>query len=148
MKFVISSTLSLLHLGKGKYAVVLTGMLAVTAVGCRMALPGFTLERELVCGLEEHVHTEECYPEPETGTDGETKGEEGVDSTTEKVLACPFEGKEAHAHTADCYETGKKLTCGQEEGAGAHTHGDGCYTTEKELTCGRTSCWQIWNEHG
>ena len=123
--------------GKGKYAVVLTGMLAVTAVGCRMALPGFTLERELVCGLEEHVHTEECYPEPETGTDGETKGEEGVDSTTEKVLACPFEGKEAHAHTEGCYETEKKLICGQEEEAGGHAHGDDCYSTTRELTCGQ-----------
>ena len=125
----------------------------MTTAGYRMALPGFTLERELVCGLEEHVHTEACFPplEPETG--GETDGiggggNPGMDSqpgeggptgggTTEKVLACPFEGKEAHAHTADCYETGKKLTCGQEEGAGAHTHGDGCYTTEKELTCGQ-----------
>ena len=138
---------------KGKYAAVLAGVLAVTTAGYRMALPGFTLERELVCGLEEHVHTEACFPplEPETG--GETDGiggggNPGMDSqpgeggptgggTTEKVLACPFEGKEAHAHTADCYETGKKLTCGQEEGAGAHTHGDGCYTTEKELTCGQ-----------
>ena len=138
---------------KGKYAAVLAGVLAVTTAGYRMALPGFTLERELVCGLEEHVHTEACFPplEPETG--GETDGiggggNPGMDSqpgeggptgggTTEKVLACPFEGKEAHAHTADCYETGKKLTCGQEEGAGAHTHVDECYTTAKELACGR-----------
>ena len=139
--------------GKGKYAVALTGVLAVTAAGWRMALPGFTLERELVCGLEEHVHTEACFPPLEPEADGETDGiggggNPGMDSqpgeggltgggTTEKVLACPFEGKEAHAHTADCYETGKKLTCGQEEGAGGHTHGDGCYTTAKELTCGQ-----------
>ena len=78
---------------KGKYAVVLIGVLAVTAAGYRMALPGFTLERELVCGLEEHVHTEECYPAPETGTDGETESEEGktegTEGATEKVLACP-----------------------------------------------------------
>ena len=116
--------------GKGKYAVALTGVLAVTAAGWRMALPGFTLERELVCGLEEHVHTEACYPAPEAETDEKIEGEEGkteeaegIEGTTEKVLACPFEGKEAHTHTGDCYETGEKLVCGQGEGADGHTHG-------------------------
>lgn len=126
---------------KGKYAVVLIGVLAVTAAGYRMALPGFTLERELVCGLEEHVHTEECYPAPETGTDGETESEEGktegTEGATEKVLACPFEGKEAHAHAEGCYETEKKLICEQGEGAGGHAHTEECYTTTMELTCGQ-----------
>ena len=96
--------------GKGKYAVALAGVLAVTAAGYRMALPGFTLERELVCGLEEHVHTEACFPPPDTGTDGKpddigASGSPGADSQpgedgaaggadqTEKVLACPFEGR-------------------------------------------------------
>ena len=40
---------------KGKYAAVLACVLAVSAAGYRMVLPGFTLERELVCGLEEHA---------------------------------------------------------------------------------------------
>ena len=130
--------------GKGKYAVALTGVLAVTAAGWRMALPGFTLERELVCGLEEHVHTEACYPAPEAETDEKIEGEEGkteeaegIEGTTEKVLACPFEGKEAHTHTGDCYETGEKLVCGQGEGADGHTHGDGCYSITRELACGQ-----------
>ena len=140
--------------GKGKYAVALAGVLAVTAAGYRMALPGFTLERELVCGLEEHVHTEACFPPPDTGTDGKpddigASGSPGADSQpgedgaaggadqTEKVLACPFEGKEAHTHDAACYQTERKLACGQEEEAGGHTHGDSCYTTMQELTCGQ-----------
>ena len=125
---------------KGKYAAALAGVLAVTAAGYQMALPGFTLEREIICGLEEHVHTEACFPplDPgagegsQPGEGGSTEGEEGI---TEKVLSCPFEGKEAHSHTETCYQTEMKLICGKEEGNNGHTHGDDCYITTRELTC-------------
>ncbi len=135
---------------KGKYAAALACVVAVSAAGYRAVLPGFTLERELVCGLEEHVHTEACFPpQGADGNPGGTGGNEAPgmgsqpggaagEGTTEKVLACPFEGKEAHAHSSDCYEMEKELICGQEESAAeSHTHTEECYTTARELTCGQ-----------
>ena len=53
------------------------------------------------CGLEEHMHTEECY---------------------EKTLACGEEEAEGHTHTDACLYP-SELTCGQEE-AEAHIHTD------------------------
>ena len=138
---------------KGKYAAVLACVLAVFAAGYRMVLPGFTLERELVCGLEEHVHTEACFPPPKAdtneGTDGTSESGKpegdsqpglgiGTENGTEKVLACPFEGKEAHTHNAECYEVGKILICGQEEAeTESHIHTEDCYTITRELSCGQ-----------
>ena len=52
----------------------------------------------LVCGKDEHTHTDACY---------------------EKQLICGLE--EDHVHTDECYET--VLTCGKEE----HTHTEACY---------------------
>ena len=138
---------------KGKYAAVLACVLAVSAAGYRMVLPGFTLERELVCGLEEHVHTEACFPPPKDDANGGTEGtpengkpegdgqpglDVGTESGMEKVLACPFEGKEAHAHGPECYETEKILICGREETeTEGHIHTEDCYTIIRELSCGQ-----------
>ena len=62
---------------------------------------GLTLANETVCGLEEHIHTDECW---------------------EEQLVCGFEDDAEHVHTDECLET--KLVCGMPE----HTHDTGCYT--------------------
>lgn len=98
-----------------------------------------TTDNEYSCGMEEHVHTDECYTEElvcgyEEGEPEEPDPAFSVDSepTTEEPEAEPEELEpeetepEVHHHTADCYETvlveHKELTCGQEE----HTHNDYC----------------------
>ena len=83
-----------------------------------LVLPALTLERELVCDCEEHVHSEACY-------------------STESVLVCELE--ENHVHTDACYGEAEVCVCGLEECEG-HTHSDACYTEETYLACGCEEC--------
>ena len=62
-----------------------------------------TMVNEPLCGIEEHVHTDECY---------------------EYRLVCGLEENEEHTHTEECYE--KVLVCGYDE----HTHTALCYTDD------------------
>ena len=139
-------------------------MLTSLSVSWRLHQVGtaLTTDNEYSCGMEEHVHTDECYTEElvcgyEEGEPEEPDSAFSVDSepTTEEPEAEPEETEpEVHHHTADCYETvlveHKELTCGQEEhthdetcpvdpdtgdflcGYEEHTHTDDCYTTETE----------------
>ena len=51
-----------------------------------LMMPAVTLEKETVCGLEEHQHTEECYQAGE-----------------KKIVCVPQEGA-LHQHTEACYD--------------------------------------------
>lgn len=116
-------------------------MLTSLSVSWRLHQVGtaLTTDNEYSCGMEEHVHTDECYTEElvcgyEEGEPEEPDSAFSVDSepTTEEPEAEPEELEpeetepEVHHHTADCYETvlveHKELTCGQEE----HTHDETC----------------------
>lgn len=116
-------------------------MLTSLSVSWRLHQVGtaLTTDNEYCCGMEEHVHTDECYTEElvcgyEEGEPEEPDSAFSVDSepTMEEPEAEPEEPEpeeiepEVHHHTADCYETvlveHKELTCGQEE----HTHDVTC----------------------
>lgn len=116
-------------------------MLTSLSVSWRLHQVGtaLTTDNEYCCGMEEHVHTDECYTEElvcgyEEGQPEEPDSAFSVDSepTTEEPEAEPEEPEpeetepEVHHHTADCYETvlveHKELTCGQEE----HVHDETC----------------------
>ena len=116
-------------------------MLTSLSVSWRLHQVGtaLTTDNEYCCGMEEHVHTDECYTEElvcgyEEGEPEDPDSAFSVDSepTTEEPEAEPEEPEpeetepEVHHHTADCYETvlveHKELTCGEEE----HTHDDTC----------------------
>lgn len=116
-------------------------MLTSLSVSWRLHQVGtaLTTDNEYSCGMEEHVHTDECYTEElvcgyEEGEPEDPDSAFSVDSepTTEEPEAEPEEPEpeetepEVHHHTADCYETvlveHKELTCGKEE----HTHDDTC----------------------
>ena len=116
-------------------------MLTSLSVSWRLHQVGtaLTTDNEYCCGMEEHVHTDECYTEElvcgyEEGQPEDPDSAFSVDSepTTEEPEAEPEEPEpeetepEVHHHTADCYETvlveHKELTCGQEE----HTHDETC----------------------
>ncbi len=87
-------------------------VVVAAATGLVMSHPATTATVELICGQEEHTHTDSCY-------------------TEEKTLICGLEEEEAdeengiegHTHTDACYETERILTCGQEE----HVHSADCY---------------------
>ena len=116
-------------------------MLTSLSVSWRLHQVGtaLTTDNEYCCGMEEHVHTDDCYTEElvcgyEEGQPEDPDSAFSVDSepTIEEPEAEPEETEpeetepEVHHHTADCYETvlveHKELTCGQEE----HTHNDYC----------------------
>lgn len=116
-------------------------MLTSLSVSWRLHQVGtaLTTDNEYSCGMEEHVHTDECYTEElvcgyEEGEPEDPDSAFSVDSepTTEEPEAEPEEPEpeeiepEVHHHTADCYETvlveHKEQTCGQEE----HTHDETC----------------------
>ena len=116
-------------------------MLTSLSVSWRLHQVGtaLTTDSEYCCGMEEHVHTDDCYTEElvcgyEEGEPEDPDSAFSVDSepTTEEPEAEPEEPEpeeiepEVHHHTADCYETvlveHEELTCGQEE----HTHDETC----------------------
>lgn len=116
-------------------------MLTSLSVSWRLHQVGtaLTTDNEYCCGMEEHVHTDDCYTEElvcgyEEGQPEDPDSAFSVDSepTTEEPEAEPEEPEpeeiepEVHHHTADCYETvlveHEELTCGQEE----HTHDETC----------------------
>lgn len=116
-------------------------MLTSLSVSWRLHQVGtaLTTDNEYSCGMEEHVHTDDCYTEElvcgyEEGQPEDPDSAFSVDSepTTEEPEAEPEEPEpeetepEVHHHTADCYETvlveHKEQTCGQEE----HTHDETC----------------------
>lgn len=116
-------------------------MLTSLSVSWRLHQVGtaLTTDNEYSCGMEEHVHTDDCYTEElvcgyEEGQPEDPDSAFSVDSepTTEEPEAEPEEPEpeeiepEVHHHTADCYETvlveHKELTCGEEE----HTHDETC----------------------
>ena len=116
-------------------------MLTSLSVSWRLHQVGtaLTTDNEYCCGMEEHVHTDECYTEElvcgyEEGEPEDPDAAFSVDSepTKEEPEAEPEEPEpeetepEVHHHTADCYETvlveHEELTCGQEE----HTHDETC----------------------
>lgn len=116
-------------------------MLTSLSVSWRLHQVGtaLTTDNEYSCGMEEHVHTDDCYTEElvcgyEEGEPEDPDSAFSVDSepTTEEPEAEPEELEpeetepEVHHHTADCYETvlveHEELTCGEEE----HTHDETC----------------------
>lgn len=116
-------------------------MLTSLSVSWRLHQVGtaLTTDNEYCCGMEEHVHTDDCYTEElvcgyEEGEPEDPDSAFSVDSepTTEEPEAEPEEPEpeetepEVHHHTADCYEAvlveHEELTCGEEE----HTHDETC----------------------
>jgi hypothetical protein len=82
--------------------------LMMAALGCMVVLltavalmvPAISMTHgELICGLQEHTHSADCYSQ---------------------VLVCDEEEGEEHKHSDDCYK--EELTCGIDE----HKHSDEC----------------------
>ena len=86
------------------------GVIVVFITTYMLILPGITMERKTICGLEEHTHSEECY-------------------TYNTALVCGLEENDEHTHTEECYETSEELICGLEE----HTHTEECYESDIEV---------------
>ncbi|MCF2662041.1 fibro-slime domain-containing protein [Pseudoflavonifractor phocaeensis] len=136
-----------------------------------LSQPAATLAAEPVCGLEEHVHTADCYArqlicgiEEQSAEEAEAHvhdascyeqveklvcGQEETPSHTHDDscwgLICGQDEYEAHTHDGSCYITVEEYGCGQEECEG-HEHSDACYTTYRELACGQDECEGHWHD--
>ena len=121
----------------------------VTALGClvvfcttyALILPAITMERETVCGLSEHVHTDSCYSRQRGAlicTLAESEGHTHTDACkgTKRVLSCTTPESDGHTHGEGCYDAEGVLTCTQPETQGHH-HSDSCYRTEEVFACGK-----------
>lgn len=97
-----------------------------------LLMPAITAERETSCGMEEHIHSNSCYQNP----DGSPVTI--ADCNTAKLIGQTGEGYAdfvVHQHDDACYEEGElvcELPVIQE-----HRHGDSCYDKEGKLICGK-----------
>ena len=82
-------------------------VVVVIGVAYTLMLPAITMENQLVCGLPEHVHTEECY----AMVDGE------------RVLVC---GLTEHVHSELCLAAAQ-AEAEEPETAYTHQHDYSCY---------------------
>ena len=84
--------------------------------------PAETLERELICGMEEHKHSVEqgCYRQ--------------VAAEAALPICGWEEGETGHVHSDECYSEESVLTCTEPESE-THRHEDSCYTTQHIQTC-------------
>lgn len=121
----------------------------VTALGClvvfcttyALILPAITMERETVCGLSEHVHTDSCYSRQRGALVcalAESEGHTHTDACkgTKRVLSCTTPESDGHTHGEGCYDAEGVLTCTLPETQGHH-HSDSCYRTEEVFVCGK-----------
>ena len=85
-----------------------------------LILPAITLEREGVCELEEHTHSDECYSL----------------LTAQEVarLSCTRDSLQIHTHTRDCYGADNELLCGFADFV-VHEHSGACFDAAGNLVC-------------
>ena len=99
------------------------GCLVVIGTAYVLMRPAETLERELICGMEEHKHSVEqgCYRQ--------------VAAEAAPPICGWEEGETGHVHSDECYSEESVLTCTEPESE-THRHEDSCYTTQHIQTCG------------
>lgn len=145
----------------------LTVLALVVSMGTGLALikPAATMENTTYCGIEAHIHNEECFEpvlicteenrEGHAHTDacwgypcgleereGHTHNEEctslgcGMTEAHVHTDCVDCTLAEAHTHDESCYEQTSTLICGLEESA-EHAHGESCYETQTNVICGK-----------
>ena len=135
---------------------IVSGM-ACVVVFCTvyaLILPAITLEKDPVCGMVEHTHTEECYavetvwPSTEYRCDevslsGHTHNRSCYDEHDE--LVCGYADVVVHTHNSLCYDQNGRLSCPLEE-IEEHQHSAVCFRTQNVLTCEEAETGHIHNE--
>ncbi|MBR6826364.1 MAG: hypothetical protein IKM59_07445, partial [Oscillospiraceae bacterium] len=97
-------------------------VLACVVVFCTvyaLILPAVTSGTNTFCGLEEHLHTIDCYEQVTVG---------------EKLLVCNEDTLGLHKHGPECWDADHRIICGQADYV-AHTHNELCYDAEGALLC-------------
>lgn len=92
-----------------------------------LILPGLTLAAATYCGMEEHVHTAQCYVDNLSCLIEERDPSKVIT----EFMNCTFE---PHVHTSGCRNAVGELCCGYWDKT-VHTHDDFCYDSEGILIC-------------
>ena len=85
-------------------------LLVILGVFWALKLTGITMAGEAFCGMEEHIHGEDC---------------------TERVVICGLEENTAHIHTEKCLYRQLYCTLPEQDG---HSHSDACMDMVLECT--------------
>ncbi len=97
-------------------------VLACVVVFCTtyaLILPAITTPTETFCGVEEHVHTVDCYEQV---------------SQKEPILICDLQRLGVHVHEPSCWDSNHALVCGQADYV-VHSHDSSCYDVLGGLAC-------------
>ena len=90
-------------------------MIVVFCTTYALILPAITMQSDAICGMEAHVHIQDCFEEK---------------AVTE--LICTRSENEEHQHSEECWmdtgETHTERICGKEE----HSHSESCYPLDEE----------------
>ena len=130
------------HTLRGIWRRIVTG-LACIVVFCTvyaLILPAITMKTEVFCGVEEHIHTNDCFRQIQSGEPTCGIAEEMAHVHGESCYAEPEATSEPvlHVHTDSCFQQVQgDLNCGLEETQG-HQHGSDCYIPGENLICTKT----------
>ena len=134
---------------RGRQALTVLAAIVVFCTVYALMMPAVTMSNQVICGLEAHVHSDECWtvelsgPQPELVCDAMSYG--GVvihqhnsfccDEYGELVCALPEE--EIHLHDKSCYQEQRELICRELQEVG-HVHGASCWAYDRGgLICGQ-----------
>lgn len=134
-------------------------MVVVFCTTYALILPAITMERDVICGLEAHVHEDNCYSQQHTvsfqcGLEDQVAVVHSHDALCfdgQNQLICPLTELAEHIHedscrklvavcvpdhvcSEDCVTTKQVLICDEEEREG-HTHSEACASVKQVLIC-------------
>lgn len=120
---------------------VFVRMLALCVVFCTtyvLVLPAITMQETPICGIEGHVHSQECWSQPKAAfqncgiPDGAVVLHQHTELCRDEAgeLICTLAEKTLHTHTESCHTRTETLHC-----TAAHVHSEACQKTESVLTC-------------
>ena len=120
-------------------------VMAAVVVFCTtyaLILPAITMERDPICGMEEHFHEDGCYQDVAAVICPMDEQAGHIHSdfcyAVSKVPVCMLEEQLPHTHADSCYGEAQ-LICAEEKTEG-HTHVDACYQIEISIGCGMEEC--------
>lgn len=132
---------------RGRQALTVLGAIVVFCTVYALMMPAVTMSNQVICGMEAHVHSEDCWtvelsgPRPELVCDA--MDYRGVVIHQHNSFCCDEYGElictlpevELHVHSEECYREHRELICQDHQEVG-HVHGPSCWAYEKgELIC-------------
>ncbi len=121
-------------------------VLASVVVFCTtyaLILPAITMEKEAICGFEEHEHLESCFEKhiayslqciSQMTDDTVVHSHNEICYDADGNLICTLPEVIEHSHGAKCIDDSGNLICTLPE-ISIHNHEDACYEVSQDLVC-------------